>query len=125
MSANAYISHRSPDMNNSSNTKVSTNNQTNFSIVKLNYQSRTRTGSTGSFNSFNSNHSNYSNSKSNGLSLQQNSKLNSKSINFDDIPSLSTNISRSSIHLTPLEFAHSIPIFRREKFDLFGVHGMC
>jgi len=55
-------------------------------------------------------------------SINNNIKLYSK-INFDDIPSLSTDIPKSAIHLTPLQFAHSIPIFRREKFDLFGVHG--
>lgn len=139
MSSNAYMSHRSPDMNNTVNIKNNTysdndnNNSVNIvNIAKLSHQSRTRTGSTSSLNSYKfNNNSNNSNNNNNAKSSNNNSgtfitnnniKLYSK-INFDDIPSLSTDIPRSAIHLTPLQFAHSVPIFRRERFDLFGLHG--
>ena len=129
MSSNAYMSHRSPDMNNTVNIKNNTysdndnNNSVNIvNIAKLSHQSRTRTGSTSSLNSYKLN--NNSNNSNNGTFITNNNniKLYSK-INFDDIPSLSTDIPRSAIHLTPLQFAHSVPIFRRERFDLFGLHG--
>jgi len=117
MSSNAFILHRSPDMNTIVNNTYNNNDNNKganiVNIAKLSHQSRTRTGSTSSVHSLQSNNNN---AKSN------NTKLYSK-INFDEIPSLSTDIPRSAIHLSPLQFAQSIPIFRRERFDLFGLHG--
>lgn len=127
MSSNAFILHRSPDMNNIVNNSYSDNNNNNNSvnivnIAKLSHQSRTRTGSTISIHSFQSNNNNVKSNNSGTFTTNNNTKLYSK-INFDEIPSLSNDIPRSAIHLSPLQFAQSIPIFRRERFDLFGLHG--
>ena len=40
------------------------------------------------------------------------------------LPSLATEVPLSSIKLTPMEFAASVPVFRRDRFDLFGLHGI-
>ena len=129
MSSNAFILHRSPDMNTIVNNTYNNNNYNDnnkgvniVNIAKLSHQSRTRTGSTSSVHSLQSNNNNAKSNNSGTFTTNNNTKLYSK-INFDEIPSLSTDIPRSAIHLSPLQFAQSIPIFRRERFDLFGLHG--
>jgi len=41
----------------------------------------------------------------------------------EEIPSLVTDVPRPTKQLTPLDFAASRPVFRRDRFDLFGLNG--